>query len=683
MKLIKRLAILLTLLLWMMGTASVSADSVTNYVLDEGDKRPIPQAYIPVRTISVGASTGKNLNSPQDLFLSASGDLYVADTGNNRVLVLDAEGNVKQEITEAGGKPLSKPQGVYVDNYNHLFIADSSNARIVHLSSSGTFIEEFGKPEASYLSSVDLYSPTKIIFGDSTGFLYTIMGKELLTLDAHNEFKGYFASNKLEFSLKNLLIRLFASEEQKRKIQKAEPVSFNNIHYQDNRIYAVSAGDSDNVQVINSIGNNVFPSGSYGEFEIDDETGLPVEPILVDIAANEQEIVTVAQENNSRLYQYDLEGNLLAVFGGKGKTAGYFDLISSIAMDAQGRLYVLDAGQQNIQVLEPTRFITLLHQANRQYNEGSYTQALGTLEEVRSLAPSYQLVREKIGDIYYKQKNYTAAMEEYRLAEAQVKYGEAFEKDRYEVSKAYFLPMILGIAAVLVVGILLIRQASRWAARAESVLYFESPGRWKTALWLFPLVLFHPVRAFERIKYHRKHLSVLPAFLLLALTCGMRILQIYGTNYTVADTTPNNTSLLLEIAFIAAPVLIFVVLCYLVTSLQLGECTCKELLLDCSYSLAPAIVLLPILTVFSRVVGASEAVFYHMAVVLMLVWVVLLICVAVGQSNQYSFWKTVLVLLLSIIAIALVAALVMLFISLSAHVVTSVQQMLQELEALN
>ena len=55
---------------------------------------------------------------------------------------------------------------------------------------------------------------------------------------------------------------------------------------------------------------------------------------------------------------------------------------------------------------------------------------------------------------------------------------------------------------------------------------------------------------------------------------------------------------------------------------------------------------------------------------------------AVSRSNQYGFWKTVLVLLLTLVAIALTAALLMLFVSLSAHVITSVGEMLKELEAL-
>ena len=681
MRVCKRTAVLLLLLLWCLSVAA-SAAVTTDYVLDDGEKRPIPRPYVPVRTLSVTASTGRSLNAPQDLFLAPSGDLVVADTGNNRVLVLSPSGEVKREITEAGGLPLSKPQGVFVDELGHLFIADSSNARIVHLSPDGTFIEAFGKPETGYLTSIDLYTPTKVLFSASTGYLYTIMGKELLTLNANNEFKGYFAANQLGFSLKNRLIQMFATEEQKKRLRKPEPVSFQNIHYQDGRIYAVSAGGKDNVRVINSIGNNIFPSGSYGEREIDADTGLPVEPILADIAVDARQTVTVAQENNSRIYQYDMDGNLLAVFGGKGKTAGYFDLIASIAMDGEGRLYVLDAGQQNIQVLEPTRFTSRLHEASQLYASGDYAQALDVLHEVRALAPSYPLVREKIGDILYKQKDYAAAMTEYRLAGAQEKYGKAFEKERYLFSQQYFLLTVLGIAAALVAVVLLARLGVKLAARAETALYFGSPGRLKTALLLFPLTLVHPVRAFERIKHVRRRLGVLPAFVLVGAVCLLRVAQIAWTNYTVADTTLQQTSLALEMGVIVVPVLAFSLLCYLVTSLQLGECTCKELLLDVSYSLAPAIVVLPVLTLVSRAVGAAEAVFYHMAVELLVVWIVLLVCVAVSRSNQYGFWKTVLVLLLTLVAIALTAALLMLFVSLSAHVITSVGEMLKELEAL-
>ena len=96
MRFCKRAAVLLLLLLWCLSVAA-SAAVTTDYVLDDGEKRPIPRPYVPVRTLSVTASTGRSLNAPQDLFLAPSGDLVVADTGNNRVLVLSPSGEVKRE----------------------------------------------------------------------------------------------------------------------------------------------------------------------------------------------------------------------------------------------------------------------------------------------------------------------------------------------------------------------------------------------------------------------------------------------------------------------------------------------------------------------------------------------------------------------------------------------------------
>ena len=685
MKKAKKILVALFLGFWVLGSTvcAASVKQFTNYVLDnDGNRLPIPEAYTSVAAISVLNSTGRDFNSPQDLFVSKDGAIFVADTGNNRVLKLDDKGNLLMEITNAGGKPLSKPQGVFVDELGHIFIADSANARIVHLSATGSFIEEFGKPQTNYLTSIDLYSPTKVFFSDSTGYLYTIMGKELLTLDAENEFKGYFAANKLEFSLKNLLIRRFATQEQKKRMNKPEPVSLNNVHYQNNRIYAVSAGTKDNIRVINNVGNNLFPSGTYGEFEIDDNTGLPVEPVLIDITVDNNKIITVAQENNSRLYQFDMEGNLLAVFGGFGKTAGYFELITSIGAAADGTLYVLDAGQKNIQILKPTRFTELLHTANQLYHNGEYEKALGELKEVQSIAPSYRLVREKLGDIYYKQKDFRQAMKEYRIAEAQNKYAKAFEKQRYMFFRDNFLLVVAGFILVIIASVVLVGRLYKLANRAEHALHFENPGRWKTSFLLFPMVLFHPVKAFERIKHYRKQLSFMPSLILLALLSVIRIIQIYCTNYTVSDTTPENSSLFYELIFIIGPFIVFTIVCYLVTALQMGECTFKELFLDCAYSLSPLIVGFPILTAASRIIGASEQVFYKMAVTILIGWTILLMITAAVQSNQYSVKKTVKVLFMTIVGIALLAALAIIFVSLTAHVSDNIKDMLQELRTL-
>jgi DNA-binding beta-propeller fold protein YncE len=58
----------------------------------------------------------------------------VADTGNNRIAVLDREGNFLSEFTEPNDGytgPFSAPRGVAVEPCGNLVVADTGNRRVV------------------------------------------------------------------------------------------------------------------------------------------------------------------------------------------------------------------------------------------------------------------------------------------------------------------------------------------------------------------------------------------------------------------------------------------------------------------------------------------------------------------------------------------------------------------------
>ena len=87
-----------------------------------------------------GLATNAILNGPQGDALDASGNLYVADTGNNRIRKVDAATGIISTVAgggtlvpaQADGGPallaaLSGPTGVAVDAIGNLYIADSGN----------------------------------------------------------------------------------------------------------------------------------------------------------------------------------------------------------------------------------------------------------------------------------------------------------------------------------------------------------------------------------------------------------------------------------------------------------------------------------------------------------------------------------------------------------------------------
>src|SRR5690606_25199125 len=67
----------------------------TSYTYDYwGQPAPAPHAYLP-STVIRGWDLGVGpLRNPNDLHVSDAGNIYIADTGNNRVIVLDPEWNL-------------------------------------------------------------------------------------------------------------------------------------------------------------------------------------------------------------------------------------------------------------------------------------------------------------------------------------------------------------------------------------------------------------------------------------------------------------------------------------------------------------------------------------------------------------------------------------------------------------
>lgn len=89
-----------------------------------------------------GAATSARLNSPQDVSVAANGDLYIADTANNKIRKVTAATGVITTVAGTGtagstgdggaatAARLSSPRGIEVASNGDLYIADRSNNKI-------------------------------------------------------------------------------------------------------------------------------------------------------------------------------------------------------------------------------------------------------------------------------------------------------------------------------------------------------------------------------------------------------------------------------------------------------------------------------------------------------------------------------------------------------------------------
>ena len=66
--------------------------------------------------------------------------LLIADKGNNRVQIVQRDGSFVKELSTAGGTALAAPEDVAVDARGNIYIADTGNARIVQFDTADNFV---------------------------------------------------------------------------------------------------------------------------------------------------------------------------------------------------------------------------------------------------------------------------------------------------------------------------------------------------------------------------------------------------------------------------------------------------------------------------------------------------------------------------------------------------------------
>ncbi len=462
----KRFCACLLAMLLLTSTA-LAAVGVDAFVADKDENYiPVPATY-EVHTTIKNLGEGDFMKHPEDIFIGPDNMMYVADTENNRVLVMTLEGKVVKEITQACGKKLSKPRGVYVGEDLSLWIADTGNLRLATLNADGSDRKEYVKPDSTLLENNFTFDVQKL-FVANTGYIYVLKGANLIALDEANNFRGYLGADDVGFSLSRTLIRMFGSKSQIERTVKQEPASYSNFYIgADNMIYGIlSNKDTAQIRKLNSVGNNTYEEQKYG-FTLEDKAGEPLKPTFADVTVEDNGIITVVDRLSGLIYQYDQEGNLLCTFGGIGTVGGLFQIPVSIDHDSEGNLYVLDYNTGAITVFRPTHFIQLVHQAVTLHGEGRYEEALVFWREALEINSNYALAHRGVAKVMGKQENWKAALDSYYLADDKEGYSEAFAEYRHEMFRKYFVPIV----AVIFVGVFLLvkllslakRKADQWA----------------------------------------------------------------------------------------------------------------------------------------------------------------------------------------------------------------------------
>ena len=483
MKGMKRLlALIMTIfMLASMNTALAVDDgypSTYTYNYDYwGDIRESADAYR-VSDVIYSGELGLDvaMRKPQSLYVRGN-DLYVVDTGNNRILQINRAGDtfslvrVIDKINGSDVATFNAPNDVFVDVDGNIYVADTNNGRVVMVDKELNFIKQFTKPgDATFDQSLS-FMPKKIVV-DVSGRVFVLasnVNKGLAKFEADTSFTGFIGANKVTYNFAEYVWKNYLMTKEQRAQQASfVPTEYQNIYIdEESFIYATNTvfdeydlvwDAAQPIRRLNGIGNDILikndrypPIGDI--YWVEGSVTLGPSK-LYDITVLENDIYVALDHTRGRLFGYDNQGVMLWAFGTTGSIEGAFN--SAVSIEHMGRdLFVLDELGGSVTVFTPTEYGNLIYDACGAYLTGDYDGSADIWREVLKLNANYNLAFIGIGRSLMRQENYAEALDYFEMAKDRDNYGRAYRFYRKEMVEENILWMIVVLAAVLLIPIVL------------------------------------------------------------------------------------------------------------------------------------------------------------------------------------------------------------------------------------
>ncbi len=639
-----------------------------------------PHAYEPDRVINAaGLGLEKALNSPGDIVTDVRGYIYVADTGNSRILVLDESCGLVRTIigfTDRDGEEqtFNQPEGIFVTDDGSLYIADSKNRRIVILDIEGNFKAILEAPSSEVLQGL-IYEPSALAV-DAYDRIYVIakstnMG--VIALEADGTFAGFIGAEKTSGTFGDIISDLFRTDAQKARSSQNVPTEYNNITIDEKGFPYVTSSALDMGEQYSSMVNNdtsatpvkkLNPSGvdvlrrngAFGQagdiiFQGDGSR-------FIDAAVGEDGTYSVLDATRSRIFTYDINGNLLYAFGGSGTQAGVFRKPSALCYHGSDIL-VLDSNTGAITVFTRTAYGDSIALALKYQNNRRYTEAAGQWHKVLELNSNFDQAYSGVAASYMRLEKYEAAMINYKLGNNLGGYRKAFTEYRKELMENYFLLVPAGIILIVLVIGMLIRQVKKvnalgWAKHGKRTL--------KEELCFSYYTMFHPFDGYYELK-RDQHGGMRGALVILGLAVFNYLFREFASGYMVTGMVWKRISLYDAFMNVGFLVLLWTAANWALTTLMDGKGRMRDIFIATCYSLMPMVLLGIPATILSNFVTSGELQFIFFINNLGLYWTVFLIFFGVLTTNEYSLGKNILTTLLSLIGMGFIAFIGILFIN--------------------
>ena|GEM_PF-282085 len=370
-----------------------------------------------------GAATAAGLNLPSGMVPDSVGNLYIADTYNQRIRKVAAGSGIISTVAGSGSTGfttggfsgdggaataagLSSPSGVALDSAGNLYIADSGNGRVRKVAAgSGIITTVAGNGSQGFsgdggpATAAGLFGPSGVTL-DSAGNLYIVdqynlrirkvaAGSGIITTAAGNGSRGFSgdggAATAAGFAGPSGVALDFAG----------------NLYIadgSDNRVRKVAAGNG----IISTVAGN-GSQGSSGDGGAAMAAGLNYPGgVVLDSAG----ILYIADTSNNRIRKVTAGSGIITTVAGNGSqgftgdgsaaTAAGLNSSRGVSLDSGGNVYIADSGNNRIRkVAAGSGIITTVAGNGSQGSSGD-----GGAATAAGLIDPYGVTLDSAGNLY-------------------------------------------------------------------------------------------------------------------------------------------------------------------------------------------------------------------------------------------------------------------------------------------
>ena len=715
MKRLVKITVFMLMLLMLLPTVAMAAPYSTYTYSIDGELLSSPDAYVPdiaIDSVSLGLSD--KMSSPSDIEADENGNVYITDSGNNRVIVTDKYYQLKYVIsTFVNGNgvddKLNSPASTFVVDDGErrgLYVCDKLNRRIVVFNQDdGSYIREINEPETKHITR-GTFNPISCVV-DKHGRIFVVspdITAGIVVLTTDGQFINFIGAPEVTVTALEALIQ---------KIGGAAadtltfiPTAYKNIDLDQKTkefVYAsiifseeedVSAQmtqlttkvtDYSPVRLLNATGVDIMHRNGFfspsGEVNVELKTKVTTSNAeaprgvseIIDIASGPNGVWSIVDTKRSKIYTYDNNGNLLYIFGDKGSQLG--NITSARAITYQGsNIIVLDMTKASFTVYRRTEYAEILDEAIQYQNQGEYDKAVEKWENVLARNNNFDTAYVAIGKSLYREGKYEEAIKYYQNAYDIENYAIAFKDMRKEKMEMLLLPMV----ALIVILCLAISKVFGWAAKVnkDAQLVVGRKSLKQEILYGFHLI-FHPFDGYWDLK-HEQRGSVRASIIIIATTIVAFYYQSIGTGYYY-NPQGSYMTIFMQVMSILIPLLLFVIANWCFTTLFDGEGNLKDIFIASSYALFPVPAFVIISTILTNVLVGDEGQITTLLVTLAFIWMGFLLVLGMQVTHDYSMGKNILTIIMTIVGMVFIMFIALLFVSLISKMIALVTTIVSEI----